>query len=277
MLAKSLPAIFIVELRREYHGMSTETSELEKLSEPFRALIGNAGLNYQILDMLPIPIEIFAPDGTAIFINRAFMELTNYTDASLFVGKYNYNDDPICMEIMGQDVYDQVSRGEAVSFPDFPAPIQDGFDRGFTDEKPFEAATMDLFFLPIWDGDIFVCTILFYTVKNMYHGRADIAKAQEYIKEHWQDEFDIDKVARAATLSKWHFQRIFKEVTESTPFEYYQKVKIEKIKEKLLDDTLSIEQAFSSCGVDSRGAYLNLFKEKTGLSPSEYRKENSIK
>jgi AraC-like DNA-binding protein len=193
------------------------------------------------------------------------------------VGKYNYNNDPECFEIMGQDVYDRVSRGEVVSFPDFPVPINDAVERGAIGEKPFEAATMDLFFLPLWDGDTFVCTIMFYTVKNVYHGRTDILQAQEYIKEHWRDEFDIGTIARAATLSKRHFQRIFKEVTESTPFDYYQKVKIEKIKEQLLDGNLSIEQAFDACGVDSHGTYLSLFKEKTGLSPSNYRKKNGIK
>ena len=257
--------------------MNNPTNELEKLSEPFKALIGNAELNYQFYDLLPTPIQIFAPDGTCAFINRAWLELHNVPDAIVYVGKYNYNDDPVCLEIMGQDVYDRVSRGEAVSFPDFPAPIQSAVDRGYIDEKPYEAAAMDLFFLPIWDGDVFTCTILFYTVKNMYHGRADIAKAQEYIRQNWRDEFNADKTARSVGLSRRHFHRIFKEVTGFTPNEFYQNVKIEKIKEKLFDEKLSIEQAFEVCGVDSHGAYLRLFKEETGMSPSEYRKKNNIK
>ena len=125
--------------------MNNPTNELEKLSEPFKALIGNAGLNYQLLDMHPTPIEIFSPNGTCIFINRAYTEMTSDTDKKV-VGKYNYNNDPICFEIMGQDVYDRVSRGEAVSFSNFPAPIQDMVDKGYIDKKPWEAATMDLFF-----------------------------------------------------------------------------------------------------------------------------------
>jgi AraC-like DNA-binding protein len=200
----------------------------------------------------------------------------NIPDANLLVGKYNVTKDPIVMEILGQDVIDRLFRGEAVSFPDFPAPIQDVVDRGVIKEKPFEAATMDLFWLPIWDGDVFTCVIMFFTVKNMYKGRADISKAQEYIKEHWQDEFDMDKTARAAALSKRHFQRIFKEVTGVTPNEYYQNIKIEKIQEKLFDGDLSVEQAFAACGVGTHGAYFRLFKEKLGMTPAEYRKKNNI-
>ena len=247
-------------------------NDLEKLSAPFKALIGNDGLNYQILDMLPTPIEIFAPDGMCIFVNRAYMEMVNCPDANNFVGKYNLKNDPVCREICGDEVIDNVFKGESFSYADFPTPMQDVFDRGIIDGKPFEAATMDIFVLPIWDGDVFTCTICFFTVKNMYKGRADISRGQKYIDEHWIDEFDIDKIAQAATLGRRHFQRIFKDITGITPMEHYQKLKIEKIQEKLLDDSLSVEQAFEDCGVDYRGkTYLNLFKEKVGMSPAEYR------
>jgi len=255
--------------------ISNTYADMEKLSAPFRALINNAGLNYQILDLLPIPIEIFAPDGLSIFMNRAFMEMVNHHDERLIVGKYNLKNDPVCLGIIGQDLMDRIFRGEACSFSDFPAPIQDIFDRGAIDEKPWEAATMDLFALPLWNGDTFICSIMFFTVKNMYHGNTDIAKAKQYIDEHWLDEFDLEKTARFVGIGSRHFRRIFKEVEDCTPMEYYQGIKIEKIQEMLHDRTLSIEQAFEACGVDYRGkTYLSLFKEKTGQSPSEFRKAN---
>ena len=251
------------------------TTGFSKLSEPFKALIGNQELNYQILDLLPVPIEIFAPDGTAMFGNRALLELLNIPDMNLFVGHYNLKHDPICLSILGQELVDRIFNGETCSFADFPAPVQESVDCGIIKEKPAEAMTMDLFALPIWDGNTFTCTITFFTVKNMYHGRTDVAKAQKYIDEHWQDKFDIDKIAQSVNLSSRHLRRIFKEVTGSTPIEYYQNVKIEKIKEKLLDESLSVEKAFEACCVSSRGSYLSLFKDKTGMNPSEYRKKNT--
>jgi AraC-like DNA-binding protein len=254
----------------------SDSNDFAGLSEPFKALISNKVLFYQLLDLHPSPLQVFVPDGTCIFINRAYKEMTGDLTGNV-VGTYNLKNDPLCLEILGQEVMDRIFRGETCSFSDFPAPIQDVVDKGYIDYKPWEAATMDIFNLPLWDGDSFVCTISFFTIKGIYIGRADIIKAQEFIKEHWQDEYDIGEIAGAATLSKRHFQRVFKEVTESTPFDYYQNVKIEKIKEKLLNGNLSIEQAFEACGVDYRGAYLSLFKEKTGLSPSDYRKKNNIK
>ena len=253
------------------------SQDINKLSEQFRALAGNMELVIQLLDFLPTPIQIFSPDGTCIFINRAYIETISGDTEKNAVGKYNYNDDPVCLGIMGQDVYDRVSRGEAVSFPGFPVPIQDALDKGYIDKKLYEAATMDLYFLPLWDGDTFICSVMFCYVTNMYHGRADIAKVQGYIREHWRDKFDIDKTARSANISKRHFQRIFKEVTGITPNEYYQNIKIEKLKEKLLDGNLSVEKAFDACGVGMHGAYYRLFKEKVEMTPAEYRKKNNIR
>jgi len=248
--------------------------DMEKLSAPFRALINNQAFNTQLLDLNPTPIEIFAPDGMCLYANQACLELNNIIDANLLVGKYNAYTDPMMIQILGQENLDKVFSGETWSFSDFPAPIQEVTDRGITDGKPFEAATMDLYCLPIWDGDVFTCTICFFTVKNMYKGRADIIKAQGYIKENWRDDFDLDKVAQSVNLSRRHFQRIFKEVTGKTPIEFYQNEKIEKIREKLLDDSLSIEQAFAACGVDYRGKYHRYFTDRIKMSPSEYRKAN---
>ena len=247
--------------------------DFEKLAEPFKAFIGNHELVYQLLDLNPTPIEVFAPDGMCLFMNRALLELNSIPDANFVVGQYNVYTDPMMIQLLGQENLDKVFRGETWSFSGFPAPIQEVADRGITDGKPFETATMDLFCLPIWDGDVFICTICFFTVKNMYQGRADIIAAQEYIKQNWLDDFDVDKIAQSVSLSKRHFQRIFKEVTGDTPMEYYRNIKIEKIQEKLLDDSLSIEQVFSVCGVGAHGTYSKLFKEVTKMSPSEYRKK----
>jgi AraC-like DNA-binding protein len=251
--------------------------DLGMLSEPFKALAANQGLNIQVYDMLPTPIEIFAPDGMCIFVNRAMKDMLNLQDVNDLVGKYNLRHDPVCLEILGQELMDSIFSGEARSFDNFPAPINDVADRGILDGKPFEAAMMDLYALPVWEGDTFVCTITFFNVKNMYQGRTEITKAQEYIKEHWRDEFDIERVARSLGLSSRHFRRIFKNITDITPNEFYQNVKIEKIKEKLFDGALSIEQVFDACGVDSRNTYLKLFKEKVGMSPADFRKKHGIK
>jgi AraC-like DNA-binding protein len=249
--------------------MENNQNELGKLSAPFRALIGNEGLNYQLLDLLPIPIEIFTPDGTSIFSNRAYLELFNIPDVNSLVGQYNLKHDPVCLGIMGQEFMDKIFNGEACSFPGFPVPLDDAVNRGIIKEKPFEAATADIFSLPLWDGETFICTICFFTVKRTY------VKVKQYIDEHWLDEYDDKAIAKAINISPSHLYALFRSNTGMTMYDYYKKVKVEHIKEKLKDEKLSIAEAFSFCGEDNRGAFVRTFKEYTGMTPTEYR--NSMK
>jgi len=171
-------------------NMMNNPFDFTKLPDSFLSMINKPELAFQFFDMLPTPIEIFGADGVVTYLNRAWAEMVSIKDIYLVVGDYNFKTDPVCREIMGDEFVDRVFRGEAVTFPDFPAPIQDVYDRGVIDEKPWEAATMDMFFLPIWDGDQFICSICFATVKNMYKGRADIVDAKKYIESHWQEEYD---------------------------------------------------------------------------------------
>ena len=242
--------------------------------EALQKLINSPELNLQVYDNHPIPIEIFAPDGTCIFCNKAGLKLNGIPDADLFVGKYNLINDPVCLEIIGRECMDRIIHGEPVFVPDFPAPIQDVLDRGMIDEKPFEAATMDIYTQPVWDGGTFVCTICFFIVKHIYRGSADMVKAQEYMDENWLEHFDREKIAAAAGMSPSHFSRMFKKYSGMTPQYYYEQVKIDKIKEKLLDPNLTVTQAFAECGVGSKGTYLRRFKEITGETPTEYRNKN---
>jgi hypothetical protein len=49
-----------------------------------------------------------------------------------------------------------------------------------------------------------------------------------------------------------------------TPFNYYQEIKTEKIKEKLCDRNLTIAEAFSACGVDYKATTPGCSKRRLG-------------
>ena len=227
---------------------------------------------FQVLDMFPIPMEIFAPDGTSVYVNRASMDMLNCKDASLLIGKYNLLKDPVCMDQLGfREDFQRAFGHEKVIVRDFPAPIQDVLDRGVIKEKPFEKAIMDLYFYPIWKDEKLIFVVCVFIVRNMYLGRPDLVKAREYIDSHWQGEYVPEKVAKAVNMSVTQLYRLFKQHTGITPGDYHKKVKIGHIMEKLTDKNLSIKEAFAACGEDSRGWILQVFKEHTGMTPKQYR------
>jgi len=249
--------------------------DFSRLTESFKDLLGNPEQMFQILDIFPMPMEVFTQDGTAIFLNRAGMNMVNIKDASLHIGHYNLLKDPVCEAMFGREIFERAFRGEAVSWSDARVTIEEIVDRGVTDGKPFEAAFVDVYFIPVWSGEKLTHVIGIYKLNRMYQGLPEVAAAKAYIDENWREEFDAHTVAKAVNVSYSTMAHLFKQHAGMTLQEYYIKVKIDHIKVKLADKSLTVAEAFYLCGADSRGAIAKTFKKLAGMTPTEYK--NSIK
>lgn len=164
-------------------------------------------------------------------------------------------------------------QGETVYFNDIRVPLEDISERYGIQDLDLAAAYQDITVFPILDDSkrvVYVAAIIFN--RRVYRGKDEIAKAKEYLENHWLDSFNANGTAKAACLSKAHFSKLFKKHTGFTPHEYYINYKIGKLKEKLLDSNLSIAQAFAACNMDYNGHSAKVFKEKVGVTPSAYRK-----
>ena len=242
----------------------------------FQMLPDNREFVFRFLDNFPIPVEIFTPDGTVIFINRAGMELNNIADLNLVVGKYNLLNDPVCNDQLGlRENIQKAFGGEAVFSSDVIAPLQDLMDRGVINEKPFEKSVMDFHLYPVKHNDVLAFVVFVSIVKKLYYGQPDLARVKEYIDSHWRSEFNSHAVAESLDMSERQLYKLFKKHTGMTPGEYYRRCKVERIKEKLADRNVNIKEAFLSCGEDSRGRIARTFKEITGMSPRKYRESLS--
>jgi len=239
----------------------------------FQKLINSPELVSQIFDTFPTPIEIFAPDGTAVYINQALMKFLNQSDANATVGKFNVLNDPASDAIFGHETLVRMMSGEPVTVRDFAVPVQDQLDKGVSDDKPFVAGYMDVHSIPVWDGGRLAYVVCLFFIKQVYQGRTEMIKAQEYINENYREPFNRNKIAAAVNISPNHLSRIFREFSESSPQDYYREIKIEKIQKNLLDPSLTVAQAFAECGADSKGAFFRNFKKMTGMTPTEYRQQ----
>ena len=238
----------------------------------FEMLPKNKEFMFRFLDLFPFPVEIFAPDGTDIFLNRAFMEFNNVTDPSLVIGKYNVINDPVINDQMGlKDGVEKAFRGEIVYLHNVDAPIQDLVNRGIISEKPFEKSVMDFHLYPVMSGKKLIFVVFVCNVRKLYTGRPDVARAREFIDSHWRGEYNAEEVARHVNMSVTQLYRVFKEHTGTTPGDYHKQCKVERIKKRLKNKNLSIKEAFAACGEDSRGWILQVFKEITGMTPKQYR------
>jgi AraC-like DNA-binding protein len=242
---------------------------------PFQTFTGNEEALFQVADLFPVPIEIFRPDGTAAFANRAWLDIHNISSQSDIVGTYNVLTNTIVNEKLGLGPYvKRMFEGEVLLTPETKAPLEDFSDwcNARNADFPIESMYMEILcFHVLTPGGNASHFIGMFIPTRIYQGNPDIARAKEYIDNHWFDEYDTATVAAAVNLSRYHFIRLFKKQTGMTPYSYYQNVKVNKLKAALCDKRLTISEAFSSCGVEYSGNFAKIFRDIVGVTPSAYR------
>lgn len=98
-----------------------------------------------------------------------------------------------------------------------------------------------------------------------------------FVIQRMNTDFDknytLSEYARMCSMSKFHFLRVFKEITGSSPIEYRNKIRFERAKELLEDSNESVSEIGRSIGYDSNAYFCDAFKKRTGMSPVQYRKK----
>ena len=105
------------------------------------------------------------------------------------------------------------------------------------------------------------------------HSDETIKEAQIYIEEHFEEKINVEGLAKKFAISSRNFIRRFKKATQSTPFEYIQRVKVEVAKKSFESSALNINEVMYNVGYNDEKAFRKTFKKYTGLSPLEYRKK----
>lgn len=233
----------------------------------------NSGLFAEMFRCFPYPMHICAPDGTFLWANDAFLHFSQISNPERLYRKHNVLLIPELERWGLKDFVLRSLRGEVVQAYDIKVPYSEIIEK-FGDNKkiPSESIFQNITAFPIRnDQGVLQYIVTVFVTSRQYQGRNEIMKGKEYIEDHWKEEFDIDRLAGAIHISRYHYTRLFKQYTGMTPYNYYQKIKVQKLKEKLCDRNLSVAQAFAECGADFNGNFAKVFKEKVGMTPSRYR------
>ncbi len=106
--------------------------------------------------------------------------------------------------------------------------------------------------------------------KNIVNARLE--KFLRYINDHYTEEITLDNLAKSANVSKSECLRCFKSVLQTTPYKYIMEFRLSKAATMLKTTKNSIGNIALSVGFNQSSHFGKYFKEKTGLSPKEYRK-----
>lgn len=94
-----------------------------------------------------------------------------------------------------------------------------------------------------------------------------------WINDHFKEKISLDRLAEELNLSKYYASHVFKEVTGFTVMEYVMGCRLREVKFLLeMKPKETLADISREVGFESVAHFSRFFKEKVGMTPSQYRK-----
>ncbi|WP_203651211.1 helix-turn-helix domain-containing protein [Secundilactobacillus yichangensis] len=113
---------------------------------------------------------------------------------------------------------------------------------------------------------------------HSHHDRTEsynsLKRASEYVLKNITQPLSLNEVANSVYLSSSYLSRLFKKYLNVTFVYYVNHMKIAKAKEKLALTTRPINVISTDVGFTQTSYFTKTFKKVTGMTPSEFRRQN---
>lgn len=101
--------------------------------------------------------------------------------------------------------------------------------------------------------------------------------AIKYIEKNFHKPEVTNKLlAQKCDISEVYFRKLFFDNFKTTPKQYIIDIRINKAKQLLTDGVLKINVISEKCGFSNPYHFCRVFRQKVGLTPTEYMKQNRI-
>ncbi|WP_431682714.1 helix-turn-helix transcriptional regulator [Kitasatospora sp. KL5] len=100
------------------------------------------------------------------------------------------------------------------------------------------------------------------------------AAIERSIDTMWQDHanpISLEQLARIASYSKFHYSRMFNQLTGTSPGRFLTAIRIFMAKRHLLETADSVTDITYRVGYNSLGTFTSRFTRSVGVSPTRYR------
>jgi AraC-like DNA-binding protein len=98
-----------------------------------------------------------------------------------------------------------------------------------------------------------------------------LRRAKDLVDRHYAEPLDLDAMAEAAHVSRYHFARSFAETYGETPVRYLTRRRIERAQDLLRSANLTVTEICMIVGFSSLGSFSSRFRELVGETPTAYR------
>ena len=177
----------------------------------------------------------------------------------------------------GEQILDQIYARTTNSFPAHIQTVIGGYFTNLLEEynrkSPYANFKIQCILCEL------LLTILEYRLPEENIGSHDtpltlpIMEAVYYMETHYAESLTIEKAAGISNYSAAYFSRLFKKQLGKTYSEYLSHIRIKNVSRLLLNTDKTITEIAIETGYQYPGNLSAAFRQKTGLSPQQYRKQ----
>lgn len=102
---------------------------------------------------------------------------------------------------------------------------------------------------------------------------SELEEVIKYILHHLDEPLSLERIAKYAAYSPFHFTRIFKNKMGITPQYYVSSLRLQKAKDLLLNTRLSVRDISLEIGQQSLGTFTTRFTKRVGITPANFREQ----
>lgn len=110
-------------------------------------------------------------------------------------------------------------------------------------------------------------------VDRIFLHQKNLLSIEQYIREHLSEVLTLEQLAAMCNLSPTYFHSVFTDFFHKTPAQFILDCRIAAAKTGLLTGTQTLAELAADCGFSSQSYFCYKFKQVTGQSPLQYRKE----
>lgn len=102
-----------------------------------------------------------------------------------------------------------------------------------------------------------------------------IRKALDFAVNHFEEPIGVEDMCQVSGISRFHFSRVFKKCLKQSPGEFIRRLRLEKAVRMLQTEQVTVSKIADRCGFQSANYFTRAFQHEFGISPNQFRNNQS--